>query len=167
MVVGKDVILIVCDKLSKMAYFVMMTEETSSEEVGGEICRTICSWRSSVKDVVKLKLLAFMRIHLVVNVNRVVIYRELMKEQKVKKPKLVEVNRVEEWKAEKILNKRKVWEIKKYLVYWKEFTIGNNMWERKKDLENIKKAVAEFKERISAKVRWQKEVKRNKNLEKI
>ena len=49
-----------------------------------------------------------MRIHPVVNVNRVVIYRELMKEQKVKKPKLVEVNRVEEWKAEKILNKRKV-----------------------------------------------------------
>ena len=49
-----------------------------------------------------------MRIHLVVNVNRVVIYRELMKEQKVKKPKLVEVNRVEEQKAEKILNKRKV-----------------------------------------------------------
>ena len=49
-----------------------------------------------------------MRIHPVVNVNRVVIYRELMKEQKVKKPKLVEVNRVEEQKAEKILNKRKV-----------------------------------------------------------
>ena len=127
MVVGNDVILIVCDKLSKMAYFVIMTEGTSSEEVGGEICRTICSWRSSIKDVVKLKLLAFMRIHPVVNVNRVVIYRELMKEQKVKKPKLVKVNRVEEWKAEKILNKRKVWEIKKYLVYWKKFTIGNNM----------------------------------------
>jgi len=48
-----------------------------------------------------------MRIYLVVNVNRVVIYRELMKEQKVEKPKLVEVNRVEEWKVEKILNKRK------------------------------------------------------------
>jgi len=42
-----------------------------------------------------------------VNVNRVVIYRELMKEQKVEKPKPVEVNRVEEWKVEKILNKRK------------------------------------------------------------
>jgi len=27
------------------------------------------------------------------------------------------------------------------------------MWERKKDLENIKKAVAEFKGRISAKIR--------------
>ena len=59
------------------------------------------------KNAMKLKLLAFMRIHLVVNVNRVVIYRKLMKEQKVKKPKPVEVDRVEEWKVEKILNKRK------------------------------------------------------------
>jgi len=59
------------------------------------------------KNAMKLKLLAFMRIHLVVNVNRVVIYRELMKKQKVKKPKSVEVDRVEEWKVEKILNKRK------------------------------------------------------------
>ena len=30
-VAGKDVILVVCDRLSKMAYFVAMTEETSAE----------------------------------------------------------------------------------------------------------------------------------------
>jgi len=58
------------------------------------------------KNAVKLKLLASMRIHLVVNASRVVRYRELIKGQKVKEPKSIEVNRVKEWKVEKILNKR-------------------------------------------------------------
>ena len=46
------------------------------------------------KNTVKLKLLVSMRIHPVVNVSRIVRYREPMKEQRVEKPKLVEVNRV-------------------------------------------------------------------------
>ena len=58
------------------------------------------------KNVVKLKLLASMRIHLVVNMSRVVRYRELEKEQKIEKPKPVEVNGVEELEVEKILNKK-------------------------------------------------------------
>jgi len=49
-----------------------------------------------LKNMVKLKLLASMRIHLVVNVTRVVRYRELKKGQKMEKPKPVEVNGVEE-----------------------------------------------------------------------
>ena len=48
-----------------------------------------------LKNVVKLKLLVSMRIYLVVNISRVVRYRELMKGQRVKEPKLVEVNRIE------------------------------------------------------------------------
>jgi len=46
------------------------------------------------KNTVKLKLLVSMIIHPVVNMSRVVRCRELMKEQRVEKPKLVEVNRV-------------------------------------------------------------------------
>ena len=49
-----------------------------------------------IKNVVKLKLLAFIRIHLVINVSRVVRYKEPMKGQKVEKPKLIEVYKVEE-----------------------------------------------------------------------
>ena len=49
-----------------------------------------------LRNTVKLKLLGFMRIHLVVNISRVVRYRELVKIQKVKKPKLIEVGGVEE-----------------------------------------------------------------------
>ena len=49
-----------------------------------------------IKNVVKLKLLASIRIHLVINVSRVVRYKEPMKGQKVEKPKLIEVDKVEE-----------------------------------------------------------------------
>ncbi len=51
-----------------------------------------------LKNTVKLKLLvlASMRIHLVVNISKVVKYRELVKRQKVKEPKQVEVDRVKE-----------------------------------------------------------------------
>jgi len=47
-------------------------------------------------NAVKLKLLTTMRIHLVVNISQVVKYRKLVKEQKVKEPKLAEVGREEE-----------------------------------------------------------------------
>ena len=38
----------------------------------------------------------------------------------------IEVNRVKRQKVEKILNKRKISEVIKYLVYWKRFTVENN-----------------------------------------
>ena len=60
------------------------------------------------KNAVKLKLLVSMRIHPVVNVSKIVRYKELVKEQKVEELKLVEVEGVKEWEVEKILNKRKV-----------------------------------------------------------
>jgi len=60
------------------------------------------------KNMVKLKLLVSMRIYPMVNVSRVMKYRELIKEQKVEEPEPIEVDGVEEWKVEKILNKNKV-----------------------------------------------------------
>jgi len=49
--------------------------------------------------------------------------------------------------VEKILNKRKVREVVKYLVQWKRFIAKYNLWKRKEDLKNAKKVVAEFEER--------------------
>ena len=49
-----------------------------------------------IKNIVKLKLLASMRIHLVINVSRIEKYREPVRGQKVEEPKLIEVNEVEE-----------------------------------------------------------------------
>ena len=43
-------------------------------------------------------------------------YKEQVGEQKVEEVKLVEVNRVEEWEVEKILNKRKIRGVVKYLI---------------------------------------------------
>jgi len=61
-----------------------------------------------LKNAVKLKLLVLMRIHLVVNVSRIVRYKELVRGQRVEKLKPVEVEGVEKWEVEKILNKRKI-----------------------------------------------------------
>ena len=61
-----------------------------------------------LKNVVKLKLPASMKIHLVVNISRVVRYRKLVKRQRVEELKTVEIDKVEEQEVEKILNKRKV-----------------------------------------------------------
>ena len=61
-----------------------------------------------LKNAVKLKLPASIRIHSVVNVSWVVKYRELGKGKKVEKSKPVVADRVEEWIVKKILNKRKL-----------------------------------------------------------
>ena len=72
-------------------------------------------------NAVKLRLLILMRIHPVVNVSWIVWYREQVEGQKKEEPKPVEVEGVEEWEVEKILNKKKTQGIEKYLVCWKRF----------------------------------------------
>ena len=39
----------------------------------------------------------------------------------------VEVDKVKEWKVNKILNKRKIRGVVKYLVQWKRFTVEYNI----------------------------------------
>ena len=58
-----------------------------------------------------------MRIHLVVNMSWIVQYKEQVEGQKKKEEKPVEVEGVEEWEIEKILNKRKIRGVEKYLVH--------------------------------------------------
>ena len=76
-----------------------------------------------------------------------------MEEQKVEEVKPVKVDGVEEWEMEKFLNKIKIRGVVKYLVYWKRFIVEYDIWERKEDLVNTKKIVAEFEKRINIKVR--------------
>ena len=49
-----------------------------------------------------------------------------MERQKREEGKPIEVEGVEEWKVERILNKRKIREVNKYLVRWKEFTVEHD-----------------------------------------
>jgi len=60
--------------------------------------------------------------------------------------------------SRKILNKRKVRKIVKYLVQWKGFTVEHDSWEKKEDLENAKEVVVEFEERRNTEVRRQKKL---------
>jgi len=70
--------------------------------------------------------------------------------------KPVEVDGVKEYEVKKILDKRKVQEVIKYLVHWKGFIVENKR--KKKNLENAKKAVAKFKRRLSKEVRKQEKL---------
>ena len=84
-----------------------------------------------LSNAVKLRLPSSMRIHPVVNVSRIVRYKEQVKGQKVEEGKPVEIEGVEEWEVEKILNKKKIRGVVKYLVQWKGFTVEGDTWERK------------------------------------
>ena len=85
-----------------------------------------------------------MRIHPVVNVSQIVRYKKQVKGQKKEEGKLVEVERVEEWEVEKILNKKKMREVEKCLIRWKEFTAERDTWERRENLKNAEELIKEF-----------------------
>ena len=95
-------------------------------------------------NVVKLRLPSSMRIHLVVNISRIVRYKEQVKGQKKEEGKLVEVEGIEEWEVEKILNKKKIRGVEKYLIQWKGFTAEGDTWERRENLKNAKELIEEF-----------------------
>ena len=111
-------------------------------------------------NVVRLQLPSLMRIYLVVNVSWIVWYKEQVKGQKIKEEKPVEVEGVKEWKIEKILNKRKIRGVEKYLVYWKGFIAEHDSWERKEDLGNTKGVLEDFEGRMEAEIRRQEKLDR-------
>jgi len=86
-----------------------------------------------------------MRIHPVVNVSRIVRYKEQVKGQKKEEGKLVEVEGVEKWEVEKILNKKKMRGVVKYLIRWKGFIAKGDTWERRENLKNAEELIEEFK----------------------
>ena len=97
-----------------------------------------------LSNAVKLRLPSLMRIHLVVNVSWIVEYQEQVRGQKREEGKLVEVKGVEEWEVEKILNKKKMREVEKYLIWWKGFTVEGDTWERKENLKNVEELIEDF-----------------------
>ena len=56
----------------------------------------------------------------------------------------MEVEGVKEWEVEKILNKKKIRGVEKYLVRWKGFTAEGDTWERRENLKNTEEALADF-----------------------
>jgi len=111
-------------------------------------------------NVVKLRLPASMRIHPVVNVSWIVQYKEQVEGQKKEEGKPMEVEGVKEWEVEKILNKKKIRGVEKYLVHWKGFTVEHNTWERRGDLGNAKEVLEEFEGRVDIEIRRQEKIDR-------
>jgi len=64
--------------------------------------------------------------------------------QKKIPPKPVIIEGEEEFKVEKILNKRTIRGKEKFLVRWKGYTVEEDIWENRENLENVKKLVEEF-----------------------
>jgi len=116
-------------------------------------------------NVVKLRLPSSMRIHLVVNVSQIVRYKEQVKEQKKEEGKLVEVERVEEWEVEKILNKKKIRGVEKYLIRWKRFTAEGDTWERRENLKNAEELIEEFEREVIEVRRQEGEVDEYRRME--
>jgi len=116
-------------------------------------------------NAVKLRLPSLMRIHLVVNVSQIVRYKEQVKGQKKEEGKPIEVERVEEWEVEKMLNKKKIRGVVKYLIWWKSFMAEGDTWERRENLKNAEELIKEF-EQGGIKVRRQeREVEEYRKME--
>ena len=67
-----------------------------------------------------------------------------MEGQKKEERKPMKVEGVKEWKVEKILNKKKMRGVEKYLVQWKGFTAEGDTWERRGNLKNAEEVLADF-----------------------
>ena len=105
-----------------------------------------------------------MRIHPVVNVSQIVRYKKQVKGQKKEEGKLVEVEGVEEWEVEKILDKKKMRGVEKYLIWWKSFTAEGDTWERRENLKNAEELIKEF-EQGGVEVRRQENIEKKKEVD--
>jgi len=95
-------------------------------------------------NVIELELPKSIKIHPVVNVSRVQLYKSQVEGQKKIPPKLVIIEGEEEFEMEKILNKRMIRGKEKFLVRWKGYMAEEDTWENRENLENAKGLVEEF-----------------------
>ena len=98
-------------------------------------------------NVIELELPKSIKIHPVVNMSRVQLYKPQVEGQKKTPPKPVIIEGEEKFEIEKILNKRMIRGKEKFLVRWKGYTVEEDTWENRENLENAKELVEEF-ERI-------------------
>ena len=103
-------------------------------------------------NMIELELPKSIKIHPIVNISRVWLYKPQVEGQKKIPPKPVIIEGEVEFEVEKILNKRTVREKKKFLVRWKGYMAEEDTWENKENLENTKELVEEFKRKYKEEV---------------
>ena len=115
------------------------TKKLTEKFIGLYVVRKIVS-----KNAVELELLASLRIHLVVNVRRIVKYREQVEGQKKIPLPPVKVASEKEYEVEEILDRQERRIKTKYLVKWKEYMVKENTWEELENLKNVREKIEEF-----------------------
>jgi len=93
-------------------------------------------------------LLAFLRIHLVINVKRIAKYREQAEGQKKIPLPPIEIASEKEHEVEKILDRQERRGKPKYLVRWKRYMAEEDTWEGLENLKNMRDLVEEFEKEI-------------------
>ena len=104
-------------------------------------------------NAIELELPKSIKIHPVVNISRVWLYKPQVKGQKKIPPKLLIIEGQEEFKVEKIINKRMIRGKEKFLVRWKGYMAEEDTWENRENLENAKELVEEFERKYGEKVK--------------
>ena len=96
------------------------------------------------ENAVELELPAVLRIHPVVNVRRIVKYKEQVEEQKKILPPPVKVAGEKEYEVEEILDRQEKRGKTKYLVKWKGYMAEGNTWKGLENLKNTERKIEEF-----------------------
>ena len=126
------------------------TKKLMEKFIGPYVVKKVVS-----ENAVELELPAMLRIHPVVNVRRLVKYREQVKGQKKIPPPSVEVAGEKEYEVEEILDRQERRGKTKYLVKWKGYTAEGNTWEGLENLKNAGEKIEEFE-----KGRFEEEIRR-------
>ena len=126
------------------------TKKLTEKFIGPYVVKKIVS-----ENAVELELPASLRVHLVVNVRRLVKYREQVEGQKKILLPPVKVAGEKEYEVEEILERQERRGKMKYLVKWKEYMAKGNIWEGLENLKNVIKKVEEFE-----KGRFEEEIQR-------
>ena len=98
------------------------TKKLTEKFIGPYVVKKIMS-----ENAVELELPASLKVHLVVNVRRLVKYREQVKGQKKIPPPPVKVAGKKEYEVEEILDRQERRGKTKYLVKWKGYTVEKNI----------------------------------------
>jgi len=129
-----------------MEFMKKATKKMIEKYIGPYVVKKIIS-----ENVVELELPVPLRIHLVVNVRRIVKYQEQVEGQKKIPPPPIEVAGKREHKVKNILDRRERRGKPKYFMRCKRYTAEEYTWEGLENLKNVRDLVEEFKKEIREK----------------
>jgi len=116
------------------------------------------------ENAVELELPVSLRVHPVVNVRRLVKYREQVEGQKKIPPPPVKVAGEKEYEVEEFLDKQERRGKTKYLVKWKGYMAEENTWEELKNLKNAMEKIEEFEKGRFEEEIWRIRMKKGKEM---